>query len=239
MNQEIFSRLRDWVEPAHPAIIQRYADLVSIYTLIREKYQPKIDQVFDNAARMIGFVVATTIPVVFELDDKSFKLKMGAEHLQGTLFDRGFSEVLNADVLPVFQKNHIRPGTYSLYLVWFDALRLKLRTDWLEPVHFQRAWLQDLLQHAGVAQAVGNAAAVKPEVREPAHWFDPGVIMEVEDAMLISAIDEIYPELRLADRVASFRQAFLRIPPEVQEPAHFRQIEQQVIKEAQQRKGTG
>jgi hypothetical protein len=237
MNQEVFSRLRDWVEPAHPAIIERYADLVAIYTLIRDKYQKKIDQVFDHAAKMIGFVVATTIPVVFELDEKSFQLKMGAEHLQGTLFEQGFSKVLNADVLPAFKG--IRPGTYSLYLVWFEALRLKLRTDWLEPVHFQRAWLQDILKQAGVEQEAVAAAAVRPEVREPAHWFDPGMIMEVEDAMLISAIDEIYPELRLADRVASFRQAFLRIPPEVQEPAHFRQIEQQAIKEVQQRKASG
>jgi hypothetical protein len=36
-------------------------------------------------------------------------------------------------------------------------------------------------------------------VREPAHRFDPGVAVAIEGAVVISAIDEVYPELRLAD----------------------------------------
>ncbi|MGO9975927.1 MAG: hypothetical protein ACLP01_24600 [Solirubrobacteraceae bacterium] len=64
---------------------------------------------------------------------------------------------------------------------------------------------------------------MRPEVLEPAHWFDPGVAIGVEDAVVISAIDEVYPELRLAERIAADRLALRQIPPEVKEPAHFRE----------------
>ncbi len=227
MKQEIFSRIRDWVEPAHPAIIGRYEDLVSIYGLIRDKYQARIDKAFDEIARQIGFVVATTIPVAMEISDKGLKLKMGAEHLQGTLFEKQFTAILSeSDVLSALKEKHVRAGTYAFYLIWFDALRLRLRTDWLEPAHFQRARIQDILQKSGIELETPQPVKIRPEVQEPAHWFDPGILMDVEDAMLISALDEVYPELRLADRVASYRQAFLKVSPDVQEPAHFRKGEQ-------------
>ena len=66
-----------------------------------------------------------------------------------------------------------------------------------------------------------ESALVRPEVREPAHWFDPGVLIAIEDAVVISAIDEVYPELRLAERIAADRLAIRRIRPEIMEPAHF------------------
>jgi hypothetical protein len=37
---------------------------------------------------------------------------------------------------------------------------------------------------------------------------------------VISAIDEVYPELRLAERIANTRQALRGVRPEVMEPAH-------------------
>lgn len=55
---------------------------------------------------------------------------------------------------------------------------------------------------------------------EPAHWFDPGQIIAGEEKVLISALDEVYPELRLGDRVAATRAEI--VGPGVREPAHFR-----------------
>jgi hypothetical protein len=72
-----------------------------------------------------------------------------------------------------------------------------------------------------VGQTVVQSAVVRPEVKEPPHWFDPGVAIAIEDAVVISAIDEVYPELRLAERIAADRLAIRRIRPEVMEPPHY------------------
>jgi hypothetical protein len=72
--------------------------------------------------------------------------------------------------------------------------------------------------------AISASSLVRPEVREPAHWFDPGVVIAIEDAVVISAIDEVYPELRLAERIAADRLAIRQIRPEVMEPVHYRDI---------------
>lgn len=42
--------------------------------------------------------------------------------------------------------------------------------------------------------------------------------------MVISAIDEVYPELRLAERISADRLAVRQIRPEVMEPPHFRNL---------------
>jgi len=46
---------------------------------------------------------------------------------------------------------------------------------------------------------------------EPAHWFDPGTIIAAEEGVLITAIDEVYPELRLADRISHYRRGLGRM----------------------------
>jgi hypothetical protein len=107
----------------------------------------------------------------------------------------------------------VSPGKYQLYLVWYSALKLKLRKDWLEPVHYLREEL---------AESVSGAARVRPEVQEPAHWFVPSATLAPEEKVLISVIDEVYPELRLAERIANTRQALRGVRPEVMEPVHFR-----------------
>ena len=125
--------LRDWIEPAHPGQVQLRDDLVSIYTQIREQYQDAIDDAFDAVSRQIGFVVATTIPAVLEIgaDKKLAPLKMGADHLRGTLFERALSDVFLKPT-PIPWK--AASGTYNLYLLWYGALKLKLGTAWLEPL---------------------------------------------------------------------------------------------------------
>lgn len=184
-----------WEEPAHPMIFRLRNDLVTIYTHIREKYQKKIDSTFDQISREIGFVVTTTIPVVFEVGDKGTveRISMGAEHLKGTLFDKGLTKALEQlfdDPIPGTK------GAYSLYLLWFEALKLKLRTYWVEPAHVLRRSVSEMSEREILTQP-----------REPAHWFDSRIAMTAEEAVLISVIDEVYPELRLADLINQSRGA--------------------------------
>lgn len=227
MSEEIFSRLRDWVEPAHPMIVKLREDLLALYSLIREQYQQEIDRTFDRVSRHIGFVVATTVPAVFEVDENGVlkNIAMGAAHLRGTLFDRALSETLNPLVGTqiAHRENESMPiaaGTYNIYLIWYQALKLKLHTDWLEPAHFRRERISEL---RGVGQRV---APIPPEVQEPAHWFDPGIAINFEEKLQIAVLDEVYPDLRLAERVAAPRQARrMQVRPEVVEPAHFRRFE--------------
>jgi len=208
MAEKTYASLRDWVEPAHPGIVQLLDDLVSIYTVIREQYQAQLDDAFDRVSRQIGFVVTTTIPVVFEIAEggRLKNINMGAAHLNDTLFHRELPAVFTAKPNPVPWK--VASGNYHLYLLWHSALRLKLGTAWLEPAHPTTLGL-------GVAQA--EIVRVPPEVLEPAHWFDAGVAIAVNDRLLIEAIDTVYPELRLAERVAFTRRM---VRPEVREPAH-------------------
>jgi hypothetical protein len=118
--------------------------------------------------------------------------------LQGTLFDRELTpviELLCDDPVPVFTE----AGTHQLYAFWFEALKLKLGTDWVEPAHYRAERI-----------ARWPEREVMWEVMEPVHWFDPGTVIGQEEAVLISVIDEVYPELRLADRVSYYRHGMGR-----------------------------
>ncbi len=215
MDEKAFARIRDWVEPAHPAIVRLLEDLVSIYRLIREQVQEQLDREFDGIARRIGFVVTTSVPFVFRVAEKGKiqGIDIDAPHLKGTIFE----ERLEAALRPLADAtiDRLSPGNHKVLVIWSDALKLKLRRDWIEPAHvvrgaFARVDLQRLVR-------------VRPEVMEPAHWFDPGLALAVEEAVLISAIDEVYPELRLAERIAAERvPAHSHVIPDSIEPAHFR-----------------
>ena len=82
------------------------------------------------------------------------------------------------------------------------ALKLKLKADWIEPAHF-RASLGASLQ-ATVAGSL--ASQLNLGVRESAHWFDAGISIDVEEEILCAAIDEVYSDLKLAERVAVARR---------------------------------
>jgi len=206
-----FTNLRDWIEPGHPGIVQLLDDLVSVYTIIRDQYQAQLDEAFDRVSRQIGFVVTTTIPVVLEIGEGGTlkRINMGAEHLKDTLFDRELSAVFANNPDPVPWK--VAAGNYQLYLFWHTALRLKLGSAWMEPAH-------PPFSQQGARQV--QAARVPHEVMEKVHWFDAGVAIEASDRILIEAIDRVYPDLRLADRIALTRKL---VRPEVQERVHFRQ----------------
>ena len=210
------------MEPAHPGIIKHYEDLLAIYRVIKEKYQKAIDNAFDSVSRKIGFVVTTTIPIVVEIGEKGnvANLIIGGDNLRGTLFE---SELKNA--LSKIKETTIKAsvGKYCLYAIWFDALRLKLKTDWMEPAHFKKPILTAPVL---TTASHGASIAVRPEVMEPAHWFDPQVVLQPEESVLIAVIDEIYPELTLASRISTIRDKIRVVRPEVMEPAHFRLSEQ-------------
>jgi hypothetical protein len=212
MTERIMSRGFPWGEPAHPGIIRYYDDLIAIYRVIRGQFQQQIDDAFDSVSRQIGFVVTTTIPVTLEVADerKAARWTMDAS-LKGSLFENKILGVIGDTKAETWKA--VSPGSYKLYLVWYGALKLKLRKDWLEPAHFFGAEIRE---------SISEATAVRPEVQEPAHWFVPGERLSVDEKVLISVIDEVYPELRLADRIAATRQVIRQVQPEVMEPAHLR-----------------
>ena len=201
------------MEPAHPMVVALHDSLVAIYKLIREKYQPKIDATFDEVSRQIGFVVTTTVPVEVEVGDNN-KIKattVGAAGLTGTLFEK-IAGVVGNDAVG----GNVAAGKYNLYLIWYPALKLRLRTDFMEPAHLSGGGT------FGASQPQLAASRFVPGVREPAHWFDAGVAIGGEEAVLIAAIDEVYPELRLVERVSAARQVRRGlIGPGISEPAHL------------------
>jgi hypothetical protein len=228
---ETVARLRDWGEPAHPAVIRLYDDLIQVYRVMRQN-QEKIDAAFDRVAAQIGFVVTTTLPVRVEIAEEGAvkKTQFDGEALRGTIFEKELSGFLQDLTCKPF--TGVPPGTYRFYLIWYNALKLKLCRDWFEPAHVIQGLLGSFASQSGggVAQAF-----VRPEVREPAHWFDPGVAIAIEDAVVISAIDEVYPDLRLSERITADRLAIRQIGPGVKEPAHppyfFGSAERDVLSE--------
>jgi hypothetical protein len=204
--------LRHWVEPAHPGIIKLHDDLVALLTHVRDKYQNAIDKAFDEISRQIGFVVTTTAPLVLEVGKggKITAVRMGAENLKGTIFERGFGEILKpltADQLP-----SVAEGKYRVQLIWLAALKLRLPCDWCEPAHIPG------LTRFRAASSVG---VFDFSPIEPAQWFDPNLLVSVEDAVLIHALDQVYPQLRLIDRIGQIRAAVRsKVGPHIPEPAH-------------------
>lgn len=253
MKAEKIAQIRDWVEPAHPMVVKFHDTLVAIYTRIRDKYQGRIDEAFDSVSKDIGFVVGTTLPIILTLGAKGKveRIALGAEHLKGTLFDKGFKSCLESlvadDPIPLG-----KPGEYRLPLIWHSALKIRLRLDWMEPAHFPgrlgrhcKRWKlvpqgTDWLEPAHRPWQLRcvewefdwppwdwlEPAHVPPEVMEPAHWFDPGLEVAWQERIVVAVIDEVYPDLRLAGLIASTKAHVRRwADPEVMEPAHFRQRE--------------
>jgi len=168
-------------------------------------------------AKQIGFVITTTMPITVHVSEKGNleKAELGSKGLQGTLFEREFTGLLKG--FSGKPEGKVAPGSYSLYLIWHEALKLKLRADWVEPAHF-RVFEKVSLQ---TAIAEEQLRQVRPEVKEPAHWFDAGIALAEDEEILISAIDEVYQDLKLAERIAGVRQESRQFIPGIREPAHF------------------
>jgi hypothetical protein len=229
MTEKRIANLRDWVEPAHDMVVKLRNDLMAIYTRIHDVYQGKIDEVFDQVSRQIGFVVAITLPITFEVNEKGRISSVGlaAAHLKDTVFYREFGTVFAAMVEDSKPIKGVEAATYDIYLLWQNALKLRLRTDWMEPAHFRR-WL-DRMQIPSARMA---KAQVPYEVMEPAHWFEPHPD-PWHERLIISVIDEVYTDLRLAEAIISIRESVRHlVPPEVKEPAHYRDLARRLTPEA-------
>jgi hypothetical protein len=219
----------DWQEPAHMVLVRHYEDLVAIHRVIRDKFQSRIDEAFDRASKEIGWVVAMTFPVrIVAAKGKVRSVEPAAASLRGTLFERGMAPVL-AEVAkagfpaleggePLAADPTPEPASvaYDFRLIWANALRVRFRTEWLEPAHI-RPWLEPA--HVG-----------QPWL-EPAHWIldphpDPWrqAFAPWKERVLLSVLDEVYPELQLMARVtevkAMVRARRWHVGPGIPEPAH-------------------
>lgn len=243
MAEKMIPKIRDWVEPAHPMVLKFRDDLISIYRLIREKFQIQLDETFDKVSREIGYLVTTTLPLTIEVGKGGNikNIELGGEHLHGTIYEKRFAPILKKmrglDGEKSFQ---LSEGTYNIYLIWFDALKLRLRTDWIEPAHFRdylklRDRFKDILRFdwiepAHVALGGMGPSPVDPDVIEPAH-FKPSPD-RWREKVLIAVIDEVYTELRLIDRISKLKDILRhRVPPDVIEPAHFRDFARRLPRE--------
>ena len=238
MANPTISRIRDWGEPAHPAVVKLHEDLLNIYKRLKE-FQTQIDQAFDQASRQIGYIVTTTLPVQMhtEKGGKFKEFSLAGEHLKDTIFDREISPVLKkvagSSAIPT-----LTAGNFHFYLIWYEALKLKLRTDWMEPPHLRPGkqalakqmlrthwmepahpkthWMEPahVLQEINPKLNVKDIASIIWEAHEPAHWFDKGALIGVSEAVVIEAIDEVYPELRLVERISRYRGAEVELNPQ-------------------------
>ncbi len=134
MENKTLENMRYCVEPVHPMAVRLYSDLVTIYRFVKDNYQKEIDAAFDRASQQIGFVVTTTVPVMLEVGEGGAikSLSMGSESLKNTPFEKEIPAVFD------LKKNgenklSVSPGVYNLALFWYEAVKLRLRTDWMEP----------------------------------------------------------------------------------------------------------
>jgi hypothetical protein len=205
-------------------VIKLHDDLVDIYRVIRDRYQSAIDQAFDDVSRQIGFVIMTTLPVTLKVEGTKVSSMLVGENLRGTLFEHTFGEVLGGFGVP---EGGVADGSYSLYLIWYDALKLKLHTDWMEPAHVPGVERIDVSQRlrtditevvnlrpgfgpASASLPTGSTAAWRSVQRGPGHQRHR----------------RGSPELRLVDRVKEARRVTAKaiLVPGIREPAHFRQL---------------
>lgn len=204
MSETSSARTRGGSELVQPAAIRLYNNLIKVYRIMRER-QKDIDAAFDRVAAHIGFVVTTTLPVRLEVADGTVKkASFDGSALRDTIFEKELSPFL--EDLNGKPFGGVANGTYRFYLIWYEALNLRLRFDWYESAHVLQGVLGSLVSQGNIAAS----SLVRPEVMEPPHWFDPGFAIAVEDALVILAIDEVYSELRLVERIQAGRLAVLR-----------------------------
>ena len=174
---------------------------------MRER-QREIDAAFDRVAAQIGFVVTTTLPVRVEVaEEGAIKgASFDGDALKGTIFDKELSGFLRELTQKPF--SGVPAGSYRYYLIWYDALNLKLRFDWYESAHILQGLLGSIVSERG---AITSPSLFRPEVQESAHWFDPGYAIAAEEAVVILAIDQVNPELRLAERISAGRLAVAQL----------------------------
>ena len=176
MENKTLENMRYCVEPVHPMAVRLYSDLVTINKFVKDNYQKDIDAAFDRASQQIGFVVTTTVPVMLEVGDGGAikSLVMGSESLKNTPFEKEITAVFDLKKKGE-KKINVSAGVYNLALFWYDAVKLRLRTDWMEPaqpVYQLQSELMGMRQSPQSAQAMSQAIRSQPWM-EPVHTHTP------------------------------------------------------------------
>lgn len=190
---------------AQYSAIKTYDYLRNLYAFFRNR-QDGIDKTFDNVSKSIGLVITTTLPIQVEISKgKINSISIGTGQLTNTLFEQKFNDFLQSfKTLTDERLSTIPDGSYNLYLIWLDALNLRLRSDFMDPGSSSGSTPTTFRPVPPVVrEPVHNNWGVG--IREPVHWIDPGSI-DLNEAIQISAIDDIYPELKLADRIILTQQ---------------------------------
>jgi len=205
-----------WAEPPHESPVKLYNFLRDIYGVIRQKYQKDIDGAFDRASQQIGFVVTTSLPVVLEVGEKGVlgKAALVGKNFAGTVFEKELSPILQKLSA---EKLHLDiPGEYSLLVFWFDALRLKLQTERMNPAYKRKPWQEpahslrrpdDRAISRGLINFAWSPWSWVPYVQEPVHWLSPGIALDPTEVVIIAAIDEVYPDLKLGEIISQAKSA--------------------------------
>ena len=74
-------------------------------------------------------------------------------------------------------------------------------------IHERGEWIGWAEEGPVQGPAMRKAQAVPSEVHEPVHWFDPSRVLATKEKLVITAIDEVYPELQLVNRLSATRRA--------------------------------
>lgn len=171
---------------ASAELVSELSDLAKIYGAIKEKCQKDIDNAFDRISKEVGFVVTMTVPVDLEFEKGKVKrISAGAENLKGTIFEKAMTEVLKPladDPIPIGRKT----GIYTVVVFWHGALMLTKTALYKPP------W-----ECCEMVQVLKDAFS---------HLDDRTAIMK--EQVLASAIDQVYPELNFAQRLANSKAAF-------------------------------
>jgi len=169
------SYISKWLVREPPHFVRSFEDLVTLYEVIRDKYQAKIDQSFDAVSAQIGFVVTTMLPVTVVIDPKKTisAADLGEESLRSSIFGKQFAEVLDG-IKRESSFSELKPGDYNIILFWNKGLQA--------------------IFAATKSSAESMQAGPTPQ---PAIKTLPG-----EAAVLFSAIDKVYPDLNLGRRLS-------------------------------------
>jgi len=214
--EKILEAKGGWNEPAHAMVVQERSDLVKIYAAIKDKCQSNIDDAFDRVSREVGYVVTTAIPVDLELEaGKVRSISMGAENLKGTIFEREMTKALEPLADDPFPIPRPENKTYRLLVFWKEALMVNkvnvVDPGVIEPVQFDPSSINLMRRVAPEpAQFTSRTSiALRRPPPEPAHMVKDifshleEQVASWKEQVLVSAIDEVYPELSFAQRLAN------------------------------------
>jgi len=207
------------LEPVHPMQLKLQEDLLSIYRQIREKFQIEIDKAFDRTASQIGYVINTAIPVTLKIEKNTTAISIPDEfQLKNTILEHEMKGLLE-NMRKMNWGKDLSAGEFKIYLFWYEALRLRLRTEWMEPAHYRNIFQIEVLKYRELQQFKVRT----PVLPEPAHFFNPLIPISDEELILVNVIDQVFPELQLVEKISKARLYSRKfINPEVMEPVHIK-----------------